>query len=80
MKLQRTDRLKLTGSKVKRLLDTSRLANDAIHDQVDTIRQLQDANAVTPIQVYQMVAAVEGALIEQLRALDTLAQILKERQ
>lgn len=77
---QRTDRLKLTGSKVKRLLDTLRLANDTIHEEADAMRQLQNANAVTPAEVYRMVAAVEGALIEQLRALDDLTSILKERQ
>ena len=76
----RTDRLKLTGSKVRGLLDTLRLANDDIHEEADAMRELQNANAVTPTEVYRMVAAVEGALIEQLRALDDLGQILKERQ
>jgi len=77
---KRTDRLKLTGSIVRRKLDTIRDANDTIHEEADAMRQLQNANAVTPTEVYRMVASIEGALIEQLRALDALAQILKERQ
>ena len=77
---KRTDRLKLTGSTVRRKLDTLRNTNDTIHEAADAMRQLQDANAVTATEVYRMVAAVEGQLIEQLRALDELSQILKERQ
>jgi len=78
--MKRTDRLKLTGSTVRRKLDAIRNANDTIHEEADAMRQLQNANAVTPTEVYRMVASIEGALIEQLRALDALTQILKERQ
>ena len=76
---KRTDRLKLTGSIVRRKLDTIRDANDTIHEEAQTMQELQNTNAVTPVAVYRMIASIEAALIEQLRALDELSQILSNR-
>ncbi|HUV95793.1 MAG TPA: hypothetical protein VMX14_13340 [Anaerolineae bacterium] len=78
--MKRIDRLNPTGSIVKRKLETATDANDSIHADVETIRLAQDDNALTPIMVYSAVASIEGALIEQLRALQELKDILVKKQ